>query len=341
MKWKILIVDDEPVNLELLRRILKDDFRLGFAKDGKEALRRVHEQAPDLILLDIMMPGMSGYEVCRVLKSDPGTSRIPVIFVSALDGVDDEKKGLDLGAADYIYKPVRSAIVKARVRNHLALYDQQRACEQTVKERTAELNRNRLEVIRRLGRAAEYKDNETGMHVMRISHYSEAMARHLGWSDDARELILQTSPMHDVGKIGIPDTILLKPGPLNDNEWKIMKTHPYIGVKIIGDQEHELFESAGRIAFTHHEKWNGTGYPRGLRGDEIPMEGRIVAVADVFDALTTARPYKDAWPVERAVDLLKKEAGAHFDPGLIGLFLEILPEILEIRERWAEVDQTA
>jgi putative two-component system response regulator len=288
-----------------------------------------------------MMPEMDGYEVCQRLKADPRTRSIPVIFITAKDETEDETRGFALGCVDYITKPVSPPIVRARVKTHLALYDQERALEGLVRLRTAELHETRLEVIRRLGRAAEYRDNETGLHVIRMSHYTRLLALAAGLSEDEAELLLNAAPMHDVGKIGIPDSILLKKGPLCEDEWKVMRMHPYMGAQIIGEHDNELLRTARSIAYCHHEKWDGSGYPRRLAGEAIPLHGRLVAIADVFDALTTARPYKLAWPVNEAVEAVRRGAGHHFDPQLVPVFLDILPEILAIRERYAERSERA
>lgn len=325
----LLLVDDEPANLHVLRQILQGAYRLMFARDGNKALQLCEQELPDLILLDIMMPGMTGFEVCERLKSNTSTRHIPVIFVTALDDAHDETRGFDAGCVDYITKPVSPPVVRARVRNHLSLV------------RVDELRETRLQVVHRLGLAAEYKDNETGLHVIRMSHFSRILARAAGFSDAAQEEILHASPMHDIGKIGIPDVILAKPDKLNADEWEIMKQHPLIGADIIGEQVSGLLLTARRIALHHHEKWDGSGYPHGLAGEDIPIEARIVAIADVFDALVTARPYKAAWPVEKAVALIRSEAGKHFDPNLVELFLRELPQILEIKERWAEPEPAA
>lgn len=322
----ILIVDDEPQNLQVLKSILEPRYRLAFARSGKEALSRVAQQVPDLILLDVMMPELDGFEVCRRLKSDPQVAAVPVIFVTALRSVDDEKEGFDAGAVDYIAKPVSAPTVLARVQTHLSLV------------RVEQLEETRLLIIQRLGRAAEYRDNETGLHVIRMSHYSRLLALACGWSEDDSNLLFQAAPMHDIGKIGTPDQVLLKPGPLDKEEWKIMCQHAEIGANIIGHHKSSLLEMAYDVALTHHEKWDGRGYPRGLSNEEIPLAGRIVAVADVFDALTSVRPYKKAWTVEEAIQHLKDNAGTHFDPSLIPLFLEdtTFKKVLEVREKWAE-----
>ncbi len=336
-KMTILVVDDVPDNIDILDTILNGEYNIRAAISGDMALKiAASDNSPDLILLDIMMPEMNGYEICSHLKSNSRTKNIPVIFVTSKNEVIDEKRGFDLGAVDYITKPVSPPIVKARVKTHLALYDQNRELERKVKERTFELNDTRLEIIRRLGRAAEYKDNETGLHVIRMSKYSQKIALAYGLSEDDAELILNAAPMHDVGKIGIPDRILLKPGRLDDAEWGLMKMHCEFGITIIGEHSSVLLKNAGTAAQSHHEKWNGTGYPRGLKGDTIPLIGRITAIADVFDALTSERPYKKSWEIDKALDLIKKESGKHFDPELVDAFIDVMPDILRIKEKYAE-----
>ena len=321
---RILIVDDEPANLQVLGNVLNDHYKVYMAKDGHMACQLARKHLPDLILLDIMMPGMSGYDVIKQLKSDNTTAQIPVIFVTAMSDVQDEKMGFAHDAVDYITKPINAAIVLARVKTHLSLV------------RSEELEKTRLEIIRCLGHAAEYKDNETGRHVIRMSEYSRILASAIGLHYEDCELIRIAAPMHDIGKIGIPDSVLLKPGKLNQDEWEIMKRHPEIGKNILGAQDSELLKLAASIAYTHHEKWNGEGYPRGLKGEDIPLEGRIIAIADVFDALTTSRPYKQAWPIEKAIKLLQDEAGHHFDPMLVPLFLRRIEDVLEVRELWLD-----
>lgn len=338
MKQTILVVDDEPANIDLLVDCLKDDFNIKAATRGQRALNIARSGTPpDMILLDIMMPEMDGFDVCQRLKADLTTRHIPIIFITAKIGIEDEIKGLDLGAVDYIAKPISPPIVRARVQTQLALHDQNRVLDAKVREQTAQLHETRLQIIRRLGRAAEYKDNETGLHVIRMSHYAAILARATGMDERNVELLLNAAPMHDIGKIGIPDCILQKPGKLTRGEWDVMRTHAQIGADIIGESaDSELLEMARTVALTHHEKWDGSGYPHGLTGDDIPRTGRIVAIADVFDALTSVRPYKPAWPVEKATDLLRESSGNHFDPALVPAFLEAMPEILEIRQRYAE-----
>jgi len=336
----ILVVDDTPDNIDVLSGILRPEYRVKAALDGEKALRIARaEPQPDIILLDIMMPGMDGYQVCAQLKRDPRTRTIPIIFVTAMTEVEDETRGFELGAADYITKPVSPPLVLARVRTQLALYQQNRELEHKVRERTEELNRTRLEIIRRLGRAAEYKDNETGLHVIRMSHYARLIAAAISDDEVWVDLLYNAAPMHDIGKIGIPDSILLKKGRLNEHEWDIMRQHPRFGSEIIGDHSSELLQMAAEIALTHHEKWDGSGYPMGLSGEEIPLASRIIALADVFDALTTERPYKQAWDIEQAMQMIEESAGSHFDPGLVPIVRSLLPEMLKVRDRYQEEAQ--
>ncbi|GFD89533.1 two-component system response regulator [Tenacibaculum sp. KUL152] len=319
-KPTLLLVDDEPVNLRVLKQLLAADYQLIFAKNGEEALKLAPARRPNLILLDVMMPGITGFEVCRQLKGLPETKHIPIIFVTALNDDHDEAEGFDAGAVDYIIKPISPAVVKARVKTHLSLVQ------------ADELLESRLQVVQRLGRAAEYKDNETGMHVMRMSHYSKVLAIAYGLTDKQAEILLHAAPMHDIGKIGIADSIMLKPGKLTEEEFALMKHHPEIGAEIIGDcGDSLLLNVAKSVSLTHHEKWDGSGYPRGLSGEDIPIEGRICAIADVFDALTSKRPYKEAWSIEKTVDFLKEQKGKHFEPKLVDLLIENLPKILEIK----------
>ena len=278
-----------------------------------------------------MMPEMDGYEVCRRLKAAEATRRVPVIFLTAKSETEDEELGFSVGAVDFIHKPISPPIVAARVRTHLASTIRTGFWRRRCGERTAELNETRLQIIRRLGRAAEYKDNETGMHVIRMSRYSQLIALEHGFSAGEAELVLNAAPMHDIGKIGIPDRVLLKPGKLDEDEWNIIRSHSYIGFKIIGDHPGELLKAAAIAAYSHHEKWDGSGYPLGLKQEDIPLIGRITAIADVFDALTSVRPYKKAWPVEDALAEIRKCSGSHFDPALVGSFFNRIPEILDVK----------
>jgi len=320
----ILLVDDEPTNLRVLRTVLNDLYRLLFAKNGQEALQLAAEHQPDLILLDVMMPGMTGFDVCTRLKANASTRQIPVIFVTALRDEIDETQGFDVGAVDYITKPITPAVVRARVKTHLSLVQAE------------ELKKTRLQIIQRLGRAAEYRDNETGLHILRMSHFSQVIALAYGLSPKRAEDLLHAAPMHDIGKIGIRDDILLKPGKLTDEEFREMQRHPLIGAEILGDADSHLLKLAQQVALYHHEKWDGSGYPHGLKGEAIPLEARIVALCDVFDALTSTRPYKSAWSIEDTMAHLQAQKGRHFDPQLVDLLEQELPKILEIKARWAE-----
>ncbi|CAM5206019.1 response regulator [Alishewanella longhuensis] len=321
---RILIVDDEPVNLRVLKQILQDQYQLMFATSAKQALELLKKETPDLILLDVMMPEITGFELCAMLKADSAIQKIPVIFVTALKDELDETHGFTVGAVDYITKPLSPAIVRARVKTHLSLVHAE------------ELKRTRLQVIERLGRAAEYKDNETGLHVKRMSHYARVIALAAGFSAEWAEELLHAAPMHDIGKIGTPDHILLKPGKLTDDEMIIMRQHALIGAEILGDCDSTLMQMASSVARYHHEKWDGSGYPLGLKETAIPIEARIVALTDVFDALTSERPYKKAWSVAEALDFIKSQAGKHFDPALVPLLEQELPKILVIKARWAD-----
>ena len=334
----VLIVDDTPFNIDVLRGVLSAQYTLKVATNGEKALALANSHPqPELVLLDVMMPGMDGYEVCRRLKQGNETKNIPVVFVTSLSEVEDERRGFEYGGVDYITKPVSAPLVQARVATQLRLYAHERQLTQLVKARTEELETTRLEIIRRLGRAAEFKDDETGQHVIRMSHYARLLAVAAGMSAEDVEVLFNAAPMHDIGKIGLPEAILLKPGKLTEDEWKVMKKHPAIGAGIIGRHEHPLLNTARIVALTHHEKWDGSGYPRGLAGEAIPLCGRIVAIADVFDALLSERPYKKAWPVEQAVQFLRDNAGSHFDPRLVALFEGCLPEALEVRASYTDM----
>ncbi len=342
---KILIVDDQLPNVMLLDHTLKEKKykNIRSTTDPRQAIPIYEEFRPDLILLDLAMPHMTGFEIMEKIHEIEDDSYAPVLVLTAQHDNKTRLKALNSGARDFITKPFDLIEVLMRINNmleirllHNKLRKQNQELERKVQERTHELEETRMEVIVRLGRAAEYRDNETGMHVVRMSHYSEALGRAAGMDDRDCSLLRAASPMHDLGKIGIPDSILLKPGKLDDNEWEVMRMHPTIGASVLAGSDHEVMLMAETIAFTHHEKWNGSGYPRGLRENAIPLVGQIVAVCDVFDALTTVRPYKKAWTVEDAVDLIKKESGQHFNPYLVEKFLQILPEILEIRKQYAD-----
>ncbi|MBF0448470.1 MAG: response regulator [Magnetococcales bacterium] len=344
MRKSVLVVDDTPENLDILKGILNPYYRVLVATNGRLALKIAFSATPpDLILLDVMMPIMDGFEICRLLQADDRTRQIPILFVTAKAEVADEKLGFDLGAADYLIKPISPPIVLARVKTHLALNDQKKHLADQVEKRTLELQernleleKTRLEVIRQLGRAAEYRDNETGMHIIRMSRFTQLLALKTGMSEPEAEILFQAAPLHDVGKIGIPDAILLKPGKLTPDEFKVIQSHPKIGWNIIGQQNAAILKLGGIIAYSHHEKWNGHGYPRGLAGESIPLEGRLAAIGDVFDALTSIRPYKKSWSVDDTLALIKQETGEHFDPRLAQAFIEMRPEIIKIMEQYQD-----
>lgn len=318
----ILAVDDEPNNLQILRHILRDSYRLLYATSGIKAIEAAEKHHPDLILLDIMMPEMAGYEVCELLKKRASTCHIPVIFVTSMGEVEDEAKGFDYGAVDYIQKPVSAAILLRRIETHLSLV------------RAHELEKSYKQAIFMLGEAGHYYDNDTGLHTWRMAAYARLLAKAAGWSGGQADTIELAASLHDTGKIGIPDSILKAPRKLTDEEWVIMKQHPEIGYSILNKSNGPIFTMAAEIARHHHERWDGSGYPCGLAGLEIPESARIAAVADVFDALSIKRPYKDAWSVKDSMAELRRIAGSHLEPRMVGLFEDIIPDILHTREIW-------
>lgn len=325
----ILCADDEPYNLGILRMALKDQYALVFARSGEETLRAVNKHRPSLILLDVQMADMDGYEVCRQLKNNTATEHIPIIFVTGMNHEVDEKAGFDVGAVDYITKPVSVPIVQARVSSHLSL----------VKVDT--LEKSYRDAIHMLGIAGHYNDTDTGVHIWRMAAFSRLLAETIGWDGEQCKLLELAAPMHDTGKIGIPDAILKKPGKLDADEWTIMKTHTNIGYGILKQSSAPVFQLAAEIALNHHEKWDGSGYPNNLSGETIPESARIVAVADVFDALSMHRPYKEAWPLDKVLAFFKSNSGSHFDSRLVEVLMDVLPEILEIKAEWNEREQAA
>jgi putative two-component system response regulator len=337
---KILIVDDELLSVQMLELLMR---KAGYSEiisttDPTQAASLYSRHYPDLVLLDLNMPEMDGFEVLKALSRMERRSYLPVMVLTAETDDETRLKALDLGARDFLAKPYSHVEALLRIKNmlevrllHQQLRDQNRNLEDKVQQRTQALRETQLEIVQRLGLAAEYRDNETGQHIVRMSLYSAALARAHGLSEADCELILNAAPMHDVGKIGISDTILLKPGKLTVEEFEIMKTHTTIGAKVLDGQRSNLVETARVIALTHHERWDGTGYPQGLSGEDIPLFGRIVSICDVFDALTSERPYKKAWLVEEAMAELVKQKGKQFDPELVPLFEKILPEILAIK----------
>jgi putative two-component system response regulator len=318
----ILCVDDDPINLGLLRNTLQKDYQLVFALSGNEALRMVLMQPPALILMDVQMPDMNGFEVARHLKADSKTACIPIIFVTSLFDEEDEQAGFDAGGVDYITKPISPCIVRARVRTHLSLV------------RASQLEASYQDAINMLGKAGDYNDSDTGVHIWRMAAYSSALAIAVGWDKDRAKLLEMAAPMHDTGKIGIPDAILKKPGKLTAEEWVIMKQHCYFGYDILSKSNAPLFKLAAEIALNHHEKYDGSGYPHGLNQEAIPESARIVAIADVFDALSMRRSYKEPWALERILSTLQEMAGNHLDKKFVDVFIDILPQILEIQAEW-------
>lgn len=343
---QILIVDDNQTNIEVIEATLASDGYSNFTCITKslQLSNLLQTQAFDLVLLDINMPLMDGFSVLALFKQLLAKDLIPpIIMLTAQTDEGSRIRALESGASDYITKPFNRTELLKRVGIHLenwhlkqALKLENKTLEMKVQQRTQALEKAQLEMIYRLGRAAEYRDNETGNHVKRVSLFAQAIAEELGMDPAFCRLISVASPMHDVGKIGVSDTILLKPGKLTDEEFLIMQNHVKIGAEILSNADSPLLEMAYEIALTHHEKYNGKGYPHGLKGDDIPLSGRIVAIADVFDALTSERPYKKAWTVEAALQLIEREKGEHFDPELVDVFIKVLPRVQEICARYRD-----
>ncbi len=352
----ILVVDDQPQNVELIEAYLAPQgYEIVTAVNGEEALGKISGRKIDLVLLDVMMPGMDGFEVTRRVRQDDKHRLLPIVLVSGLQETGDRVKGIEAGCDDFISKPFDKMELLARVRSLLKVKEYndlmsnfRKELESEVAKRTEELKHvfervkaASLETIYRLSRASEYRDDDTGTHIKRMSRYSAAVARHMGLDESTVETILYAAPMHDLGKIGIPDRILLKPGKLDPLEWEIMKSHTTIGAGILKGSEAEFIRLGETIAQHHHEKWDGSGYPDGLKGSKIPIVGRITTIADVFDALTTKRPYKEAFVVERSLAIIKGGRGSHFDPDVVDAFLAIQDEILFIKKQYDNDDPQA
>lgn len=335
--YTILLVDDQPMNLRVLSNILSPQYNLKVANSGHRALDILaQDNKPDLVLLDIMMPGLSGFEVCQRIKSNPALMNIPVIFVTGVNDVGSERIGFQLGAVDYIMKPLIRDVVLARVATHLSLHNQQIQLEQQVALRTNELTSTRLELVHQLGRAGEYRDNDTGMHVIRMAHYARFIAEGMGADPSWSERLFLAAPLHDIGKIGIPDNILLKPGKFEPEEWEIMKRHSEYGAKIIGmNHTDPMFRMAYEVALYHHEAWNGKGYPYGLKGEEIPIAARIVSIADIFDALMSERPYKKPWKLEDTISYINSKSGTQLDPKLVTIFNQVVDLFAPVMRKYA------
>ncbi len=357
-KPTILVVDDAPDNLSLISELLRDRYKLKVANNGEKALKIAHaESKPDLILLDVMMPGLSGFEVCQRLKGDPTTRHIPIIFLTAMSGSDDEKKGLELGASDYITKPISPPILMARVRTQLEnkaaadfLRDQNAYLENEVMQRTKQIMAIQDVTILSMASLAETRDTDTGNHIRRTQYYVLILAKKLQshprfshyLTDQSLHILFKSAPLHDIGKVGIPDRILLKPGRLTPEEFEIMKTHTVLGRDALANAEKslgvsvEFLKTAIEIAYSHQEKWDGSGYPEGLAGDDIPISARLMALADVYDALISRRIYKEGMPHEKAYAIIAEESGFHLDPDVVAAFLEIHEQFAEIATRFAD-----
>ncbi len=349
---KVLVVDDTETNIDILVETLEDTCDVSVAMDGESALEAVEEEMPDLILLDIMMPGMDGYEVCEHLKTDEATLHIPIIFLTAMTGEQDEAKGLALGAVDYVTKPFSPDLVRSRVQNQLELKHHRDHLEDLVRERTRELELTQEVTIESMASLAEYRDPETGGHIKRTKNYLKALAAHMkghpkfeAFLDDATiDLLYKSAPLHDIGKVAIEDSVLLKPGRLTDEEFEAMKKHTIYGrdaiqtaVKRLGRES--FMRYAQEIAYTHQEKWDGSGYPQGLQGEEIPISGRLMAVADVYDALISHRVYKKPFSHTRAVNIILEGRGTHFDPDMVDGFMVIQEECRQIALQFADYEE--
>jgi len=354
---KILIVDDELINRKVLEGLLKSfGFVCVSADSGKAALELL-DPTFDIVLLDIMMPDMDGFAVAKTIRSIPIHADLPIVMVTALSAKEDRLRAVEAGANDFVSKPIDATELRVRMTSLLRMktyHDEVKGYQQHLEQMVAEKTRTlrealtdlekarqatvhaHIETIRILSAAAEYKDEDTASHIMRMSRYCALIAKTAGLDETQVELVLHSSPMHDIGKIGIPDAVLLKPGKLDADEWEIMKRHAHIGANILSGGSSKFLEVGAVIAMSHHEKWDGSGYPQGLSGEAIPLFGRICALADVFDALTTRRPYKDAYGNEKSLEIMQKGRGTHFDPALFDVFMECLPEIYRIQQEYRD-----
>lgn len=340
-----MIVDDQPINLELQYSILQE---AGYKKiisigDEREFLEKYKLHKPSLLLLDINMPYINGFNIIHQLKSIEAENQLAIVVLTAMNDKDIRLKSFELGVLDVMCKPFDVDEFLLRIERLLRMECLRRttnshveALETIVAKRSDQLKKSRYSLIQRLGKAAEYRDEETGNHILRMSHICEVLAKACGWNEELCEIILHASPMHDIGKIGIPDSILLKPAKFAGPEWEIMKTHPIIGAKLLDGDDSELMRMAKDIALYHHEKWDGSGYPYGLKGEAIPISARIASVADVFDALTSSRPYKPAWSIEKALEYISSNSESHFDPFVVDAFMNELPKVLSIRQKFSD-----
>ena len=345
MKLNVIVIDDTAVNLLLLTYLIRkfDDCEPKDFSDPRLALAWCLDQPPDLVIVDYMMPEMNGIEFIRQFRACPALADIPLLMVTANDQVEIRHTALEAGANDFLTKPIDRIEFLARTRNMLAIRRNQRKLldhaewlASEVDKATAELRLREREIIFRLSKAADSRDPETGAHILRMSHFAKLIGAKLGLSPADQQLLLDAAPMHDVGKVGIPDHILLKPGRLDAPEFEIMKQHAMMGYEILAGSNSVMLQAAAQIALGHHEKYDGSGYPSGLVGEAIPLFARICAVADVFDALTSARPYKKAWADEPAIELLREGAGQHFDPACVDALLSSMDQVIEIRNRFKD-----
>ena len=345
MQHQVLIVDDTEINLILFEALVKK-LGAGTAKTfsrSADGLAWAQINDPDLVIVDYMMPELDGIEFIRRLRQTPGQEVIPILMITANDQKQVRYRSLDVGATDFLTKPVDKVEFLARVNNMLALSDVRKKLAdrakwlaEEVRQATIEIVQRERETVIRLSKAAEYRDPETGAHILRMAHYSELIARGLGLSVPEQELLLEAAPLHDIGKVGIPDHILLKPGRLTLPEFEIMKLHAIYGYEILKGSSSKVLQAGAEIARAHHEKFDGTGYPNGLKSQDIPIFSRIVAVADVFDALTSERPYKNAWTLERSAEYIQANSGIHFDPACVSTFFSQWSQVLEIRQRFKD-----
>lgn len=342
----ILCVDDEPTNLKFLMEILKENYQVYLAPSGERALMFLEKRRPDLILLDVEMPKMSGYDVIQLIKTGEKWSDIPVIFLTGLEGRDKEQKAFELGAVDYILKPISSGVVKARVKLHVDLDTYSKRLEELVDVRTQQLSRTQNCILDMLANVTSYRDQETGGHIKRTTYYTQAVTRHLlagpheGYiiDEEYASAMVTSAKLHDIGKVAVPDSILLKPAKLTPEEFEQIKLHTVYGAQLLDNAIKELKETAaflkvGReIIIGHHEKWDGSGYPNHVAGTAIPLSARVLAIVDVYDALVSRRPYKDPYTHEQAVEIILQGSGSHFDPGLVEICRPIFPQFEEIAE---------
>ena len=345
MSCNIVIIDDEKTSLEMLKKYSSElgDCKASVFQDSIEALNWCIDNEPDLVVVDYLMPQMDGLEFIRAFRATPGRYDIPLLMVTGTTDKDITFKALEYGATDFLSKPVDKNEFVARAKNMLLqrysnkrLYSKAFVLADEIRTATKEIREREHEMVFRLSRAAEFRDQETGAHILRMAHYSRHIAENLGLSIYEQDIVLEAAPMHDIGKIAVPDKILLKPGKLTEEEFEIMKRHSKLGFEILAESQSNIIQVGAEIALTHHERFDGSGYPNGLSRDEIPLYGRIVAVADVFDALTSERPYKEAWSVERALEYLNREKNGHFDPGCVKAFLTDFDKVEAIRHQFQD-----